>query len=97
MTRSRVAALVALTLMVATASPVLAADEPFLSGDSKRWKRVTTSGFPETPDFLAVTTNGRFVAIEDLAMGSGAMAYSSRDGRAWQPMSTSAKRSRRTS
>ncbi len=96
--RTKVAAfLVGVTFMVATASPVTAADEPFLSGESAPWKRVTTSGLADTPDFLAVTTEGGFVAIEDLPAGSGATAYTSPDGRKWRQVSAERKaRSRRT-
>lgn len=90
MARRTQVARVAVTLVVATASPALAADEPFLSGKSKPWKRATTSGLADTPDFLAVTTDGGFVAIEDLPTGSGVAPYTSKAGRKWQQVSASA-------
>ena len=89
--RSQDAALVAVTVVVATAAPVLAADAAFLRGESKAWKRVATSGLADTPDHLALTTDGEFVAIEDhLPTEVGAAPYTSKDGRTWQPVSANA-------
>ena len=87
--RRQVAALVAAAFIVAVASPVIAAEQPFLNGKSGPWKRVTTSGLSETPDFVTVTDDGQFVAIVDLPAGSGAASFTSKNGRTWQPISTS--------
>ena len=88
--RPQVAALVAAAFILVVASPGLAAEEPFLSGKSGSWKRVRTSGLSDTPDFLAATADGEFVAIEDLPTGSGAAPFTSKNGRTWQQTSTSA-------
>jgi hypothetical protein len=67
------------------AGPAAAAE---LTAKPSAWKRVTTSGLEESPDFVTATAAGRFVAIEDLpsAGGSpvGAGAYTSSDGRRWR-------------
>jgi hypothetical protein len=84
-----VVALVAVSLLVASATPIAAADDDeFLSGKASAWKRTTTTGLADTPDYLVVKTGGGYVALDDLPTGSGVATYTSRDGRTWEAAST---------
>jgi hypothetical protein len=71
--------------MVGATMPAAGAD---VTAKTSAWKRVTTSGLIESPDFVTATRGGRFVAIEDFPSSGespiGAGAYTSTDGRRWR-------------
>jgi hypothetical protein len=59
-----------------------------VTAKSSDWKRLTTNGFEDSPDFVTAVGGGRFVAIEDIPSDAfsavGAAVYTSSDGRRWR-------------